>query len=280
MNRDTREVVEIILDELAQVLGLSHEAVARCRRMLDEMLRPRRRALFLATGEQPPCEVVIESFRALTAFGVEATLLCSHSFSQVWPRSTVRARLGDVTLLGEPAADEAASLPDRFPLLCVLALSTNTVVKTVLGLRDSLPALVLRSFLERGRPVVAAGIPPQRLDLDGNGAIFWNLPLAVRQWVSLGYRTLEQWGVEFVEPHLLTEAVKRHLFGAPSSAARGRGSSPADDRAGSNGRVFVTVEDVRSALARGEREIRLSGGARATDEAREFARRWGIELIE
>ncbi|KPK72156.1 MAG: hypothetical protein AMJ84_04775, partial [Acidithiobacillales bacterium SM23_46] len=192
-------MLEIILDELAQAFHLSPEAVDRCRQKLAELARPRWPVLFLATGDEPPSEATIEAFRALTALGIDASLLPSHSFGQVWSRRVLRAQLGRLSILGDPPADAIHQLPDHFPLLCILTLSANTVVKTVLGLRDAVPPRVLRAFLDRGRPVVAVGRPPQRLAIDQGAPMFWGLPLAVRQWLAEGYRTLEQWGVEFVE---------------------------------------------------------------------------------
>jgi len=281
MKHDPRRVIEIILDELTQALGLSPEAVDRCRQQIGEWLRPQWPVLFLATGDEPPSEAAIESFRALTALGIEATLIRSHSFAQVWPTAALRARLGAVSLFDEVGAEKIAGLPERFPVLCVLTLSSNTVVKTLLGLSDALPPRVLRAFLERGRPVVAAGLPPPRVALDEGATIFWGLPLAVRQWLVEGYRTLEQWGVEFVEDERLTETVRRKILGPATpggSAARATNGEPSPGA--SSQRTFVTADDVRAARARGERQIRVARHAIVTDEARESARRWGILLLE
>jgi len=278
MKHDPRQVVEILLEELAQALGLSPEALDRCRRQIAEMLQPRWPALFLATGDEPPSEATIESFRALTALGIEASLVRSHSFAQVWSSQILRARLGGVKLLDKLGVDEIGCLPDRFPILCVLTLSANTVAKAILGLRDALPPRVLRAFLERGQPVVVAGLPPQRMALDGGITGFWELPLAVRQWLFEGYRTLEQWGVEFVECERLAEAVRRRLFGpgVPSQPA----SHPGGEADKLSMRVFITADDVRTAWARGERQIQVPRDGAVTDEAREFARRWGILIVE
>jgi len=278
MRHDRQRVLEIILDELAQVLHLSPEAVNRCRRQAAELFRSSRPVIFLATGEEPPSTTTIESFRALTALGVEASLVRSYSFAQVWPLQVLRAQLGSVNILGDLADDEIHRLPDRFPLLCILTLSSNTVAKTVLGLRDAVPPRVLRAFLERGRPVVAAGLPPQRVALEETAGVFWGLPLAIRQWLGEGYRTLEQWGVEFVQPERLVEAVRRHLFGGPSQ--RGQAALPAVETHGPSARLFITTDDIRAARARGEREIRIPPHATVTDEAREVAHRWGILLLE
>ena len=278
MKHDPRRVLEILLDELAQALGLSPEAVARCRRQIEEMLRPRWSVLFLATGDEPPSEAAIESFRAVTALGIEASLIRSHSFAQAWPTQTLRARLGAVSILDNLDADRIRGLTECFPMLCVLTLSSNTVVKTILGLRDAAAPRVLRRFLERGRPVIVAGVPPQRLALDESATVFWGLPLAMRQWLFEGYRTLEQWGVEFVEDERLTEAVRRRLFGLPSPPDRATNRS--ENPVGPSARVFLTADDVRAARAQGERQIKVSRNATVTDEAREFARRWGIQLLE
>jgi len=275
---DPRRVLEVILDELAQVLHLSPEAVDRCRRQAAEWLRPRWPALFLATGDEPLSDAVIESFHTLAALGIGATLIRSHSFAQVWPSPTLRARLGAISLLDDLPDQKVRLLPEGFPLLCVLSLSSNTVVKTVLGLRDALPPRVLRAFLERGRPVVAVGLPPARLALEEDDALFWGLPLAVRQWLFEGYRTLERWGMEFVEAERLVEAVRRPLFLAPGQPISGPQSSPAPLTTSS--RAFITTDDIRAARARGERQIAIPPLATVTDEAREFAGRWGIMLLE
>ena len=281
MKHDPRRVVEILLDELAQALNLPPEAMDHCRRQIGEWLRPRWPVLFLATGDVAPSEAAIESFRALTALGIEASLIRSHSFAQVWSNQALRARLGAVSLLDDLGADIIAGLPDHFPLLCVLTLSDNTVVKTILGLRDAVPPRVLRVFLERGWPVVAAGVPPARLALDEGAPVFWGLPLTVRQWLFEGYRTLEQWGVEFVEDERLTEAVRRSLFGPASPFERAtRSTNPKGNAAEPSQRAFITADDVRAVRARGERQILVSHDATVTDEARESARRWGILLLE
>jgi len=278
MKHDPRRVLEILLDELTQVFHLSPEQVGRCRQQLAEWLRPRWPVLFLATGEEPLSEATLESFRTLTALGIDATLVRSHSFAQVGSAQVLRAQLGSVSLLDNVSAGEICCLPERFPLLCVLALSSNTVIKTILGLRDATPPRVLRAFLERGRPVVAVGLPPQRVNVDEDRAVFWGLPLAVRQWLAEGYRTFEQWGVEFVEAERLVEAVRQRLFGVPARPATIGQAAAAP--APTTGRVFITTDDIRAARSRGDRRIAVSPNTSVTDEAREFAARWGILLIE
>ncbi len=293
MKHSPQRVLEILLDELAKALHLTPEQTVRCRFLLADLVMPRQAALFLATGERPLTEPVIEAFRTLTALGVRATLVRSHSFAQVWTSEVVRARLGAVALLDDLPPDQIARLPDRFPLLCVLSLSDNTAMKSVLGLRDAAPPLIMRAFLERGRPVVVAGRPPQRNAVEEHAAGFWELPLAVRQWLAESYRTLEQWGVEFIEAEHLAETVKQRLFGGgPRSAAKANepfvgsamdmqtGREALSAWTGGEQRLFVTVEDIRAARHRGERQMRIAPNMRVTDEAREAARRWGILLLE
>ena len=285
MKYDPRRVCEILLDELGRALRLSPEAVDRCRCLLAEWLRPRPPVLFLATGDRPPSDDAVESFRVLAALGIDGALLRSHSFARVWPAPVLRARLGACSLLDESAVrrTEIARLPECFRLLCVLTLSDNTVAKTALGLRDALAPQVLRAFLEQGRPVVAAGLPPQRVAMDQNAAIFWGLPLAVRQWLFEGYRTLEQWGVEFVEPARLADAVRRRVFGDPARRASATPHAPqtaAPQKDTPAARRFVTRDDVHAAVLRGDRQLRVSPGTTVTDEARDFARRWGLLLLE
>ncbi|MCX8037440.1 MAG: hypothetical protein N3D11_10440 [Candidatus Sumerlaeia bacterium] len=293
MKHPPQRVLEILLDELARALHLTPEQTARCRILLADALMPRRPALFLATGERPLTDPVVEAFRTLTALGVRATLVRSHSFAQVWTSEVLRARLGTVALLDDLPTEEICALPDRFPLLCILALSDNTAMKSVLGLRDAVPPQIVRTFLERGRPVVAAGNPPQRSAVEERAAAFWELPLAVRQWLAESYRTLEQWGVEFVEAERLAETVKQRLFGGPQRPAGSNiqtvGSTPdsqteveAAPTWARDPRVphFITVDDIRAARHRGERQMRIAPNMRVTDEAREAARRWGILLLE
>jgi len=286
MKYDLHRVLEITLDELAQALGLSPEAVERCRQQIVETLRPRWPVLFLATGDQPPSDAAIESFRRLTALGIEASLVRSHSFAQAWPSQVLRARLGAVSLLDDLGAEQTRRLPDCFPLLCVLTLTSNTVAKTILGLYDAVPPRVLRVFLERGQAVVAVGLPPQRLAVDEETAPFWGLPQAVRLWLLEGYRTLEQWGVEFVRDEQLAEAVCRRFFGhenigaSAQSATRNPRSEIRAEGAEPPARGFITSDDVRSAWMRRERQIAVPRHVTVTDEARDFARRWGILLVE
>jgi hypothetical protein len=281
MKHDARRVIEVLIDELGQVLRLAPEAVSRLRARLEEWLRPRWAVLFLATGERAPDEAAVEAFRALVALGVEASLVRSRSFREVEQAGNLSA-FGPVAggqpvalhLIDNPSSDAIGRMAEEFPLLCVLALSENTVTKTILGLRDSKPPVLLRAFLERGKPVVAVGRPPQRVELDGGGAAYWSLPRPMRQWVADGYRILEQWGVEFVEPEGLLRAVRKHLFGLPDASVLRIAKRAASD----SGRRIVTVEDVREARNRGDRRIALAANAIVTDEAREFARRWGIAI--
>jgi hypothetical protein len=289
MTHDPQHVIEIILDELARALNLSPVLVDLCRLRIAELLRPRRPALFLATGDTPPCDATIEAVRAMTSLGIDAHLARSHSFAQAWPVDVLRTRLDAVTLLDDLPSGDIRQLPDRFPLLCILTLSDNSVVKTVLGLRDALPPLVIRAFLERGRPVVVAGTPPPRLAFDRDASLFWGLPQPMRQWLAEGYRTLEQWGVEFVAAEQLAEAVCRRVFDVaargtppaqpdvPATPARTPASPPSSTTVR---RVFLTVDDVRAARARGERRIDVAPNVMVTDEARDFAARWGILLID
>ena len=114
--------------------------------------------------------------------------------------------------------------------------------------------------------------------MDQSAAIFWGLPLAVRQWLFEGYRTLEQWGVEFVEPAQLAGAVRRHVFGEP--AGRPAAKPPAGQAFAASSRRFITRDDVHAALLRGDRRLRVPGNATVTDEARDFAHRWGILLLD
>jgi hypothetical protein len=277
MKYDARQLLEIIIDEAAQVLGLGPDAVEQCRRKLAELFQPRWPVLFLASGEQPPSDQTVEAFRALTAMGVEPSLVLSQSFSRVWSPQQLEARLGAVRRLDRFEDDDIAALPDRYPLLCILTLSDNAVAKTALGLRDAVPPRVIRAFLDRGKPVVVAGLPPQQLAVEESDAIFWNLPLALRQWVYRGYSTLDQWGAEFVEPAQLPRAVRRHLFDLPESAGPGTGRKTITH---AQARAFITVADVRAARNRHERRIDIPPNAVVTDEAHEAARRWGILLVE
>lgn len=277
MKHSARRVLEVVIDELARAFGLGPEAVDQCRRSLAEQLRPRWPVLFMATGDRPPCQATIHAFRTLAALGVEPTLLRSHSFSLLWSAQTVGAQLGNLSLLDSLDAGSFAELPERFPLLCILTLSDNTVSKAALGLRDAVPPQVLRAFLDRGRPVLAAGMPPQKSAPSDDEAKYWNLPRPLRQWMSDGHRTLEQWGVEFVDPVELPRAVRRYLFGLPANE---RPSASPAKAASASGRAFITVDDVLAARMRGEKRMNVPAGAIVTDEARDYASRHGIQLVE
>mgnify|MGYP001170198611 CR=1 FL=1 len=229
--------------------------------------------LLLFCGAIPPHETEWQALRDLLAQCPPARAVLSRTWLESVGQEKAAPRLPRAEMLAAPLADRAvAALAEGREALIVPALSPNTAAKVALGLRDSVPSLLIAVMLQLGKRVLALASALEPNDEGDPLGLVRSAPPALAQMVNAHRKTLERLGVRFVPAaDLVAEGVR--ALAPPDDAPR---TLPAPKP--SLKREFVTEEDLRALKAEGKTLLEIGPAAIVTDIAREYALREGIEL--
>jgi len=224
----------------------------------------------LFSGWRWPAEPCFEQLSTLAARGMQLEFVVSDSFRELFAER----------LAAQGVVPPAAIVPRREPELlalgrradaCIAAgLSPTAATKLTTGISDSIPTILVRSCLENAKPVIVA---EDSATLRAN-AVAPGAPPKLRRLAEDAYQGLAEMGVHFTAPSELAATLDRVFFvpvnETPERLARTRPHKQ---------RMFVTAEDVWKASTQGHRQMVLPADAVVTDEARDHARRIGIEIV-
>lgn len=225
----------------------------------------------LFSGSRWPEDQLFNQLAALTENGHRLICVASYTFhalhgsrweGTVLPRGTERIANPDEKWLIETAKGSDAVL--------VACLSLNSAAKLSAGIADSAPTILIRQALELGKPVVVA----EESTTIRQAAVSPSAPPKLRRLAEDAYHGVAELGVKFVAAPELSRAVGEIFYvpvnETPERLAKTRPSKQ---------RVFVTSEDVWKASARGHKQIIVPEDAVVTDEARDYAKRVGVEIL-
>lgn len=251
------------------------------RRVVAELLRRRggetsrgqeRTLAVLFCGTRWPGEDLFGQLEALAARGTVLEALASETFRNFHGERLAERWRTDAQwrLLPGGSESELVALAKRCDALVIGALSCNTATKVALGIADSVPSSAIRLFLEGGKPVVVA----EDSAAFRAEAVAPAAPPKLRRLAEDAVQGLSEMGVRFAETQSLV-AVLDEVFHVPVNETPERLAKTRP----SMRRMFVTSEDVWAAASRGQRELVLPADAVITDEARDHARRLGLEIV-
>jgi hypothetical protein len=157
-------------------------------------------------------------------------------------------------------------------LILAPVLGRDTIVKTALGVSDSLGSLVLLKGLLAGRRVIAIGEYALNEVEKGKGKLAQSGASSLANILHHYIERLRQWGVTFIKTEELFKRVEEELAKKNEVAFKISGERLPLKR------QIVTVEDLQEAKRMGKGKFRIKENAIVTDEARDYAVREGIEL--
>ncbi len=256
-----------------------------------------RNVLVVLTG----CDVELDRVMAqlrLLAERNRVTVVPTKGFLSFVSRSELEENVPGCSIVEEIPAREIRSFVSRYKLVIVPLLSMNTLAGVALGIADSLAPIVLIQALLQDKPMLALRETVAEMTSgDGNAS---QDSADVPAWSGLqtahaalevgvphrhpathisglykGYlRTLEQWGVRFVELKKLGDESEAILN--PDSPPPTPVSSSEQPR---QKRQIITRDDLWELKRTGVSEIRVAPNAIITDVARDFARDNGMNIM-
>jgi len=262
--KDLREIVKA---EVERVLAefLAREASTGAQGAQSRAL------LVLFSGTRWPEPIVFDQLTALAQAGHRLTCVLSHSFRSLFGNRMAQSMFAPgISCAAEADEPQLHALTKQADALLVACLSPNSAAKLTLGLADSLPTIALRLALEAGKPVIVA---EDSAALRQN-AVPAGAPPKLRRLAEDAFHGLSEMGVRFVPASELGRAVDAAFFvpvnETPERLAKTRPRKQ---------RMFVTTEDVWKAASQGHKQLVVPEDAVITDEARDQARRVGLEIL-
>lgn len=217
-------------------------------------------ALIVFSGPHPPAEPSASILSTLNAGGRAFQLVLSDTFRSL-ALPAAGALLAGYPLAANPLDEAAAAaLLNRAPWIVFPDLSDNSLTKAVLGLADSIPTRALSGALASGKAclLLETREPP-------SAAVGLDRLERLRQ--------LERRGAVLARPGNFFEMLEGAL--APPEERRFRPVPPRPPER----RRIIAGEDVYEASRRGQMRLEVPATAIVTDQAREEARRRGIEIV-
>jgi len=231
----------------------------------------RKHFVVLFSGTREPDDAVFDHCAALAARGQTLSVVASQTYSLTVGIEGIRVRLRGARDFIENAGEVALrTLSSQSEALIIASLSLNSAAKIALGIADSIPTRLVSHFVEQGKPVIVA------LDLAAVRQFCFGqaeVPPRLVRAAEDHFHALEQLGLRFVAPSELEAAVDE-AFHVPVNETPERLARVRPQKR----RQFITAEDVWRAASRGAKELVHEVDAIITDEARDSARRYGIEL--
>ncbi|MCL4516281.1 MAG: hypothetical protein M1379_11945 [Firmicutes bacterium] len=292
------------MDIDALVAAIAEEVLRRLNATREAGGTAKKRVLVVFSGNKAGVDKVLGQIRQLqdpaAAGAVELAGYASWSAGHlIGPE-----KLSQTTGIGEILTDQTLRPPQevvqKTDLFILANPSQNLLAKVALGIRDTCSTELLALALIAGKPVVAPGGLEElagslvdgsdvRADVPG-GAGFTKMPAPYRKMLEEYLARLSSFGVRFVIPDQLAQAVSDWLkhparpIAEQTTGAGYRNRNP-DFRGevpglpgGARGRQVITREDILEAVKDGGREIILQGNAIVTPLARDLSRERGIHF--
>lgn len=263
-----KDLQDIIRREVKHVLA---EYLARGKMQAKAGEGAAKTLVVLFSGARWPEDQLFNQLAALAESGRRLVCVTSQTFhtfhglrleGTILPRGTERVANPD-----EKWLNEIARITDAVVVAC---LSLNSAAKLSAGIADSAPTILIRDALELGKPVVVA----EESTTIRQAAVSPNAPPKLRRLAEDAYHGVAELGVRFVAAAELSRAVGE-IFYVPVNETPERLAKTRPFQQ----RVFVTSEDVWKASARGQKQILVPDVAVVTDEARDYAKRIGVEIM-
>ncbi|MCX7625066.1 MAG: hypothetical protein N2Z21_02485 [Candidatus Sumerlaeaceae bacterium] len=227
--------------------------------------------IILFSGTRWPEDQFFNQLAALAESGPRLVCVASQTFhaahSLSWESRAFPPNATRVVSPPEKWLYEAAKEADAVVVAC---LSLNSAAKLSLGIADSVPTILIRQALEHGKPVLVA----EESTVIRQAAILPNAPPKLRRLAEDAYHGVAELGVRFVAPADLCRALAETFYVPVNETPKRLAKTRPTKR-----RVFVTSEDIWKVSARGEKQIIVPEDAVVTDEARDYAKRVGVEIL-
>ena len=266
------ELRDIIRQQVVDVLTEYLERRPRAHGENNTSSAQKKVFVVLFSGRRYPSDAFFEQLNALAADGAEFKIVPSLSFHALRGEWLAAQNLPSSGYLLAPPLSEndLTALGKTADALLIGTLSPQSAAKATAGIEDSIPSFLIRFFLEQGKPVIVAedsaelrqtAVPPAA-------------PPRLRRLAEDAYHGLSEMGIRFCEPRHLQKAVHEAFYTpineTPERLAKVKPSVS---------REFITSEDVWKAASQGKRELLVSPNTVITDEARDHARRLGVEIL-
>ncbi|MGC8742179.1 MAG: hypothetical protein ACP5QZ_01940 [Candidatus Sumerlaeaceae bacterium] len=233
--------------------------------------RESRLLVVLFSGTRWPADAVFGQLEALVERGYRLVCVLSESFRSCQEQRFAALRLPrGIDVLAQQADAQILDLAKQGDAVVAACFSANSAAKLSAGIFDSVPTVLVRAFLELAKPVIVA----EDSAVLRESAAPPSAPPKLRRLAEDAYHGLAEMGVRFVAPTDLERAVDQAFFvpvnETPERLAKTRPTKQ---------RMFVTSEDVWKALSQGHKQLIVTEDAVVTDEARDHARRVGLEIL-
>lgn len=223
------------------------------------------------SGNRWPSDALFDQLAALAERGCQMDCVLSETFSALFGERFAALRLPKrLEVHSHPSEGLLLSLAKRGEAAIAACLSSNAAAKLSAGIFDSIPTVILRAFLESGKPVIVAedsavlresSAPP-------------SAPPKLRRLAEDAYHGLAEMGVRFVSPTELVRAIDSAFYVPVNETPERLAKTRPHKR-----RMFVTSEDVWKAASQGHKQMIVPDDAIITDEARDHAQRLGLEIV-